>query len=63
MAKIAENHTTIIIAHRLSTIRHADKIFVLEEGKIVESGTHDELVKKDGIYARYWKLQTGELSD
>jgi ATP-binding cassette subfamily B protein len=54
------DRTMIVIAHRLSTIRHADHIHVLEEGRIVESGTHDELVSKSGLYAGLWRVQTGE---
>jgi len=60
LEKIEVDHTTIIIAHRLSTIRHVDKIFVVESGQIIESGTHDELVKLNQIYAYLWRLQTGE---
>ena len=52
--------TVILIAHRLSTVRHADAIHVLEAGRLVESGTHDELLARDGVYAGLWKLQTGE---
>jgi len=59
--KIAKERTTIIIAHRLSTIRHADKIFVLEHGELAESGTHEELVRKDGIYKQLWMVQSGEM--
>ncbi len=59
--RIAKNRTTIIIAHRLSTIRHADKIFVLEEGTLAESGTHEELIQKDGIYKQLWMVQSGEM--
>jgi len=60
LEKIEVDHTTIIIAHRLSTIRNADKIFVMEAGQIVESGTHDELIKLNQTYAYLWRLQTGE---
>lgn len=62
LATLAHNHTLIIIAHRLSTVRHANNIFVLEKGKIIESGTHNELVKKDGTYAALWKIQTGDIN-
>lgn len=56
-----KSHITILIAHRLSTIMHADTIYVLEKGKIIESGNHDELVKKDnGLYHAMWRQQIGE---
>ncbi len=51
---------TILIAHRLSTIMHADRIIVLEKGKIAETGTHDELVEKKGLYYAMWRQQIGE---
>lgn len=51
---------TILIAHRLSTIMHADTIYVLEKGKIVEAGTHDFLVEKKGLYYAMWRQQVGE---
>lgn len=51
---------TILIAHRLSTIMHADTIYVLEKGKIVEQGSHDELVDKKGLYYAMWRQQIGE---
>ena len=60
MARIAVGRTTIIIAHRLSTIRHADRIIVLEDGRITEEGTHDELIDHEGLYHRLWDVQTGE---
>ena len=58
--RISRDRTTIVIAHRLSTVRHADRIVVLEQGKVVEDGTHDGLVAQAGIYARLWSVQTGE---
>ena len=51
---------TIMIAHRLSTVLHADKIYVLERGSIVESGTHDELLELKGLYYAMWRQQIGE---
>lgn len=54
---LGESRTTIIIAHRLSTIRHAQQILVLDQGKVVEQGTHDELLALDGRYARMWGEQ------
>lgn len=61
LESIEEKHTTIIIAHRLSTISNADNIFVMDKGIIVESGNHEQLIKLNKIYARLWKLQTGEI--
>ncbi|HHU12264.1 MAG TPA: ABC transporter ATP-binding protein, partial [Clostridiaceae bacterium] len=54
--------TTLIIAHRLSTIRHADMIYVLEQGQIRESGTHDELIASRGIYREMFEAQSKEAS-
>jgi ATP-binding cassette subfamily B protein len=54
---------TILIAHRLSTVMHADRIYVLERGKIVESGGHDELVEARGLYYAMWRQQIGESDD
>jgi ATP-binding cassette subfamily B protein len=53
--------TALVIAHRLSTIRHADHIYVLDKGAIVEHGVHESLIQEDGIYATLWRVQTGEL--
>ncbi len=57
LTAISENKTTLIIAHRLSTIVHADQILVLKEGKIVERGTHAQLLKQNSEYAAMWALQ------
>ena len=61
ISKISTGRTTMIIAHRLSTIRNANRIIVLENGEIAESGTHDELVELNRVYSRLWAVQTGEL--
>jgi ATP-binding cassette, subfamily B, bacterial len=55
-----ENHITIIIAHRLSTIMHADRIFVLEKGNIIEQGKHEDLLQTKGLYYAMWRQQIGE---
>jgi ATP-binding cassette subfamily B protein len=60
LAVVSKGRTTIIVAHRLSTVRHADTIHVIEAGRVVESGTHDQLLALDGGYAALWRLQTGE---
>jgi subfamily B ATP-binding cassette protein MsbA len=54
---LMENRTTFVIAHRLSTVMHADKIVVLENGRIVESGTHQELLQNSGLYSRLCSVQ------
>lgn len=54
------NHITILIAHRLSTIKHADRIFVLEKGHIIEQGKHDDLLLLNGLYYAMWRQQIGE---
>ncbi len=55
-----KSHITILIAHRLSTIMRADRIHVLEKGKIIETGTHDELLEEKGLYYAMWRQQIGE---
>jgi ATP-binding cassette subfamily B protein len=51
---------TVLIAHRLSTVLHADRIFVLEQGRVVEEGKHDELLTRKGLYYAMWRQQVGE---
>jgi len=58
--KLNHSRSCLIVAHRLSTVRHADCIHVLDKGQIVESGTHDDLLKQNAAYAALWRLQTGE---
>ncbi|MCP4307107.1 MAG: ABC transporter ATP-binding protein [bacterium] len=60
LARLVVDRSTVVIAHRLSTIRHADVIHVMERGKVVESGTHEELIESNGSYAALWRVQTGE---
>lgn len=59
----AAERTTVVVAHRLSTVRHADRIWVLDQGVVREAGTHDELVASDGAYAALWRVQTGDAAD
>ncbi len=59
---VIKDHITILIAHRLSTIMHADKIFVLERGRIIESGKHEQLLNEKGLYYAMWRQQIGEKS-
>ena len=54
-----ENKTVIAIAHRLSTIAQMDRLIVLNEGEIVESGSHEALLAKNGLYAKLWQRQSG----
>ena len=62
MTELLKDRTTFVIAHRLSTITHADKIIVLEDGQILEIGTHDELVRKNGHYSEMIKRQSESMS-
>ena len=56
-------HITVMIAHRLSTVMHADRIYVLEKGEMVETGTHNQLVAEKGLYYAMWRQQIGERKD
>ncbi|HYU30948.1 MAG TPA: ATP-binding cassette domain-containing protein, partial [Thermoanaerobaculia bacterium] len=60
---LTAGRTALIIAHRLSTIRHADRILVVRDGRVVEEGNHDDLLAHGGTYADLWHLQSGELQE
>ena len=57
LEQLSQGRTTLVIAHRLSTIRNADKIYVIEEGNIKESGSHNQLLEQNGLYAKYYNMQ------
>ncbi len=59
LSQVTQGRTAVVIAHRLSTVRNAHKIWVIERGQVIESGTHDELVNSGGLYAALWRVQTG----
>ncbi len=61
LGDLIEHRTAFAIAHRLSTVRHADQILVMDDGKLVERGTHDDLLAADGLYATLWRVQVGEV--
>ena len=61
--RLAADRTTFVIAHRLSTVTDADTTLVLEDGAVVERGTHDELIEADGLYAKLWGVQAGEIDE
>lgn len=63
LARVAHNRTVVVIAHRLSTIRHADRIYVVSDGSVIESGTHAALLDHPGIYRSLWNVQTGVAVD
>jgi subfamily B ATP-binding cassette protein MsbA len=60
IAHLCQGKTTLVIAHRLHTIAHADRIHVVEAGRVVESGRHEELLRKGGRYAQFYRLQLQE---
>ena len=62
LAQICQGRTVFIIAHRLSTVRPASRIYVIEKGEIIEQGTHDELLKLNGYYARLHRHQDGNYA-
>jgi ATP-binding cassette subfamily B protein len=63
LRELAADRTTVAIAHRLSTVKDADEILVLEGGRIVERGTHADLIELDGLYANLWRVQAGDIDD
>ena len=60
LTRLMVGRTTLMIAHRLSTVRGADLIYVMDQGQVVETGSHAELLKRGGLYARLWTMQTAE---
>jgi ABC-type multidrug transport system fused ATPase/permease subunit len=63
LRRLMAERTTLIISHNLMTVRDADVILLLEEGRVVESGSHDELMERDGLYAHFVRLQTEDQAD
>jgi ATP-binding cassette, subfamily B, bacterial len=62
LRQATRDRTAIVVAHRLSTVRHADRIWVADAGRVLEAGSHEELLSQDGPYAALWRVQTGELA-
>ncbi|MDF3882943.1 ABCB family ABC transporter ATP-binding protein/permease [Cupriavidus basilensis] len=63
LMRLAQNRTTLLIAHRLSTVVHADQILVMDHGRVIERGTHAELMRLDGRYAEMWRIQARSAAD
>lgn len=63
LGEVIADRTTFIVAHNLSNVRNSDKILVLDDGEIVEQGTHDDLVKAEGLYTDLWRIQTGNFEE
>ena len=59
LSRVMEGKTVLAIAHRLSTLTEMDRIIVMDQGRIVEEGTHTSLLASDGLYAQYWRRQSG----
>jgi ATP-binding cassette subfamily B protein len=63
LARLLQNRTAMVIAHRLATIRGADRIIVLQDGEIIETGSHDELMKLGGLYSRLYRMNYASFDD
>ena len=63
LARLLEGRTGLVIAHRLATIRNADRIIVLQDGRMIENGSHDELMRAGGLYARLYRLNFASFDD
>ncbi len=63
LERITQDRTVVAIAHRLSTVRNAHRIYVMDQGNLVESGTHEQLLSQNGLYAGLWRVQTGERAE